>query len=60
MRVDIKIKESDLNWLKRRYGKEWVHRLEQHIENEIKARKDRSGWYDAVARSTGKSSYKFE
>jgi hypothetical protein len=58
MKVSLNLSQKDANWLKKQYGEEWLLRLEQHIHGEIHARQERSGWYDEVARRTGKSAYK--
>ena len=38
-KVTITLPEEDCQWLEEMYGKEWIKRMEQHIQNEINIRR---------------------
>lgn len=39
-KVELSLKEDDCKWLEGMYGDKWIKRMEQHIENEVKLRRE--------------------
>ena len=37
--VKIQMDDKDIEWMEETYGKDWIKRLEQHIDNEIHLRR---------------------
>lgn len=38
-RVMLSLEEADCQWLEKIYGEDWKKRMEQHIENEVRLRR---------------------